>query len=90
MTSMTAIVGLLLFGLVVAALYSSVTIVEQGELKAVLVFGKMQGVLVPGLNFVPPFVSKTYPIDPQTMQIVKAGSNADVPDEFEADVRDAR
>lgn len=83
----TAIVGVvvLVFGL--SAVYSSVRIVEEGETEALLVFGETKAVLHPGLNFVPPFVSKTYPIDPRTMTMEGGGRRGDVPAEFETAVR---
>lgn len=74
---------------VTAAVYSSLLIVEEGELKAVLVFGEMEAVVEPGLNFVPPFISKTYPIAPRTMTIDKGSDRVAVPSEFEDDVRAA-
>lgn len=88
MTFTTATVGVvvLVFGL--SAVYSSVRIVEEGETEALLVFGQTKAVLYPGLNFVPPFVSKTYPIDPQTMTMERGGRQVDVPAKFETAVRE--
>lgn len=85
----TGIVGVvvLVFGLLAA--YSSVRVVEEGGTEALVVFGKTKAVLRPGLNFVPPFVSRTYPIDPQTMTMDKGGEQVDVPAEFENVVREA-
>ena len=83
------VVGGIVLVTVTAALYSSLLVVEEGEPKALLVFGEMEAVLEPGLTFVPPFVSKTYPIDPQTMTIDKGADHVAVPSEFEDDVRDA-
>ena len=85
----TVVVGIIVLVTVIATVYSSLLIVEEGEVKAVLVFGEMEAVLEPGLNFVPPFVSKTYPIDPRTMTIDKGSDRVAVPSEFEDDVRAA-
>jgi regulator of protease activity HflC (stomatin/prohibitin superfamily) len=58
---------LLLVG--IAVVYDAVHVVEEGRIEAVLVFGEMQAVIEPGLNVLPPFVSRTCPIDPETMTI---------------------
>ncbi|AEH35756.1 band 7 protein [Halopiger xanaduensis SH-6] len=88
MVAFLVTVGFVLL-VIVAALYDSVQTVREGELKALLVFGEMEAVLEPGLNVVPPFVSKTYPIDPQTMTIDAADDRIAVPSEFESDVQAA-
>jgi regulator of protease activity HflC (stomatin/prohibitin superfamily) len=49
-----------------AALVDSVEIVEAYEKRALTVFGANQGLLDPGLHFVPPFVSRTYQFDMRT------------------------
>lgn len=84
----TAVIGVVLLLLTVVTLFSSVQIVEEGQLEALLVFGEMQAVLEPGLDFVPPFVSTTYPIDPQTMTMDAGEETIQVPAEFEQDVRE--
>jgi regulator of protease activity HflC (stomatin/prohibitin superfamily) len=85
----TALVGVAVLVVGLVAAYRSVRIVDEGELEAILVFGEMKGVLRPGLNVVPPFVSKTYPVDPRTMTMDKDGEQVDVPAAFESEVREA-
>ena len=52
--------------LAIAALASSVQIVNAYEKRAYTRFGKYQKLLDPGVNFVTPFVSKTYTFDMRT------------------------
>lgn len=87
--SFVLIVGLFWIVVVLVAAYSSITIVEEGDLRALLVFGQMRTVLEPGINFTPPFISKTYPIDTTTMSIDKGNDRVDIPEEFESEVREA-
>lgn len=82
-----ATILVLVLGSVIA--YSSVRIVDEGELEALFVFGRMEAVLQPGLNVVPPLVSKTYPIDPRTTTIDRGDRRVEIPTEFEAEVREA-
>jgi regulator of protease activity HflC (stomatin/prohibitin superfamily) len=60
------VVGLALLALAIAAVYSAVEIVEAYETRALTVFGEYRGLLDPGLNVVPPFVSRTYAFDMRT------------------------
>jgi regulator of protease activity HflC (stomatin/prohibitin superfamily) len=60
------VIGLTLLALAVAAVYSAVEIVEAYEVRALTVFGEFRGLLRPGLNVVPPFVSRTYAFDMRT------------------------
>lgn len=80
-------IAVLVVGLLAA--YRSVRIVEEGRVEALLMFGEMQTVLHPGLNFVPPFVSNTYPIDPETMTMDASTGRVDIPPEFEDAIREA-
>lgn len=82
------IIGVLILGIATMTVYSSFHVVEEGDVEALLVFGQMKTVLHPGINFVPPFVSRTYPIDPRTMLVDTGHERVDVPDEFEDDVRE--
>lgn len=82
-------VSLVILLSVAVTLYSAVEIVEEGPPVALLVFGEMQAVLEPGLNFVPPFVSTTYPIDPQTMTMDAGDRELEVPEEYAQAVRTA-
>lgn len=88
-TSFMFIVGVFWMAVAVVAVYSSVTIVEEGDLRALLVLGQMRTVLEPGINFTPPFISTTYPIDTTTMTMDKGNDRVDIPEEFESDVREA-
>jgi len=63
------IVGLVGLALAGAAVYSAVEIVEAYEKEALTVFGEYRRLLEPGINFVPPFVSRTYPFDMRTQTL---------------------
>jgi len=63
------IVGLLILVLLVVTVYQSVVIVDAYEKKALTVFGEYRGLLEPGINIVPPFVSRTYTFDMRTQTI---------------------
>jgi regulator of protease activity HflC (stomatin/prohibitin superfamily) len=60
------IAGLVLLSLAVVVVSDSVEIVQAYEKRALTVFGDLQGILEPGIHFVPPFVSSTYPYDMRT------------------------
>lgn len=90
MLYVSTIVGVSVLVVGSGAVYSSLRIVEEGDLEALLVLGEMRAVLHPGLNVVPPFVSKTYPIDPRTMTMDRGNDRVDVPAQFEDEVRAAR
>ena len=85
---MTVVLAIVVALLLVAAgaVYSSAVIVEEGDVRALLVFGEMKGVVGPGLHFVPPFVSETYPIDTMAITIAMGDEWVTVPEEFESDV----
>jgi regulator of protease activity HflC (stomatin/prohibitin superfamily) len=59
-------VGLLVLAIAVVAVSSSVVIVQAYEKRALVVLGSFRRLLQPGINFVPPFVSKTYQYDMRT------------------------
>jgi len=63
------IVGVLLLALAVAALISSVEIVDATEKRAYTRFGEYVRLLEPGLNFVMPFVSRTHTFDMRTQTL---------------------
>jgi regulator of protease activity HflC (stomatin/prohibitin superfamily) len=65
----TAVVGLLFLLLAVAVVYSAVEIVDAYEKKALSVFGEYRKLLEPGLNIVPPFISRTYAFDMRTQTL---------------------
>jgi len=54
------------FLILVAVTLSSVTIVKAHQTAALTVFGSYRGHLDPGVHVVPPFVSKTHPIEMRT------------------------
>jgi len=63
------VAGLALLFVAVAAVSSAVEIVEAYEKEALTVFGEFRELLEPGIHFVPPFVSRTYPFDMRTQTI---------------------
>ena len=64
-----SIIAVILFLLAVVTAYNSVVIVRAYEKRAYTRFGEYQGLLEPGLNFVTPFVTKTYRFDMRTMTL---------------------
>ncbi|MFB6112696.1 MAG: SPFH domain-containing protein [Halodesulfurarchaeum sp.] len=63
------LIGVLLLILLVVAVYQAVEIVDAYEKEALTVFGEYRGLLEPGINFIPPFVSRTYIFDMRTQTI---------------------
>lgn len=63
-------IALVMFVILVVALFSAIEIVDPDERKALFVFGEFRDVIEPGLNVVPPFVSRTKPI-PKSLQTVE-------------------
>ncbi|ELZ57598.1 MULTISPECIES: SPFH domain-containing protein [unclassified Haloferax] len=61
--------GYVVLALAVAAVYDAVEIVQAYEKRTLTVFGDYKGILEPGLNVVPPFVSKTYRFDMRTQTL---------------------
>ncbi|WP_425601073.1 SPFH domain-containing protein [Halosolutus halophilus] len=64
-----AIVAMLVLGLALVTIWSLVEIVDAYEREALTVFGEYRTILEPGINFVPPFVNKTYTFDMRTQTI---------------------
>jgi regulator of protease activity HflC (stomatin/prohibitin superfamily) len=62
-------VGLLFLLLVVITLWQSFEIVDAYEKEALTVFGEYRKLLEPGINLIPPFVSRTYPFDMRTQTL---------------------
>ena len=62
-------VGLLALLLVVVTLWQSFEIVDAYEKKTLTVFGEYRKLLEPGINLIPPFVSRTYAFDMRTQTI---------------------
>jgi len=60
------LVGLVVLGLAVVTVWQAVRIVDAYDKQALTVFGQYRGLLEPGINFVPPFVSRTYRFDMRT------------------------
>jgi len=67
--AVVTVVGLLLLLLLAVVVYQTVRIVDAYEKKALTVFGEYRGLLEPGINIVPPFVSRTYRFDMRTQTI---------------------
>jgi len=63
------LVGTLLLVVVVATVWSMVEIVDAYNRGALTVFGEYRKLLEPGLNIVPPFVSRVYTFDMRTQTI---------------------
>jgi len=63
------IVVLVLLLLAAVVVYQMVEIVNAYEKRALTVFGEYRKLLEPGINFVPPFVSKTYAFDMRTQTL---------------------
>ena len=63
------LVGILLLVLLIVAVYQAIEIVDAYEKEALTVFGEYRGLLEPGINFIPPFVSRTYIFDMRTQTI---------------------
>ncbi|MFP8888948.1 SPFH domain-containing protein [Natrialbaceae archaeon A-CW2] len=61
--------GALVLVVVLAALLSAIEIVNAYEKRALTVFGEYRKLLEPGINIVPPFVSKTYAFDMRTQTL---------------------
>ncbi len=64
-----AIVVLLVLVVALITVYSAIEIVNAYEKRALTVFGDYRQLLEPGINFVPPFVSNTYPFDMRTQTL---------------------
>ncbi|QKY15911.1 SPFH domain-containing protein [Halorubrum sp. CBA1229] len=62
-------VGLLFLLLVVVTLWQSFEIVDAYEKKTLTVFGEYRKLLEPGINLIPPFVSRTYAFDMRTQTL---------------------
>jgi regulator of protease activity HflC (stomatin/prohibitin superfamily) len=63
------LVAIVLFLIAVVTAYQSIVIVRAYEKRAYTRFGKFQGLLEPGPNFVLPFVTKTYTFDMRTQTL---------------------
>ena len=69
LTLAPAIVVLLVLAVAIITVYSAVEIVNAYEKRALTVLGDYRKLLEPGINFVPPFVNKTYPFDMRTQTL---------------------
>ncbi|MFO7926118.1 MAG: SPFH domain-containing protein [Halobacteriota archaeon] len=63
------VVALLLLAIAIVAVYQAVEIVNAYEKRALTVFGEYRKLLEPGINFIPPFVSRTYTFDMRTQTL---------------------
>jgi len=64
-----SVVALVVLAIAIAAVYSAIQIVNAYEKRAYTRFGEYQSLLEPGINFVWPFVSRTYPFDMRTQTL---------------------
>jgi regulator of protease activity HflC (stomatin/prohibitin superfamily) len=62
-------VGISVLVVGIGSIYSSIRIVDDHEKHALTVFGEYRKLLHPGVNFVPPFISDTYPFDLHTQTV---------------------
>ncbi len=62
-------VAVLILILAIVTVWQMVEIVDAYEMRALTVFGEYRGLLKPGINFIPPFVSRTYTFDMRTQTI---------------------
>ncbi|RBI61680.1 phosphoesterase [halophilic archaeon] len=63
------IIALLFLVLAIVTIWQSVEIVDATEKRALTVFGEYRKLLEPGINFVPPFVSRTHTFDMRTQTL---------------------
>jgi regulator of protease activity HflC (stomatin/prohibitin superfamily) len=63
------LVGVLVLLIILVAVWQAVVIVDAYEKKALTVFGEYRSLLEPGINFVPPFVARTYSFDMRTQTL---------------------
>ncbi|ELZ91760.1 hypothetical protein C440_15639 [Haloferax mucosum ATCC BAA-1512] len=63
------VAGFLVLILAIVIVYQMVEIVDAYEKKTLTVFGEYRRLLEPGINFIPPFVSRTYPFDMRTQTL---------------------
>ena len=63
------VAGAAVLALAAATVYSAVEIVNAYEKRVLTVFGEYRKLLEPGLNVVPPFVSRTYAFDLRTQML---------------------
>ena len=89
--SLSVTLGITLLFIITFAVtfWSSVTIVREGTIEILFVFGEVRAILEPGLNFVPPFVSSSYPIDVRTMQYETPDGSEQIPPPYHDDVEEA-
>jgi regulator of protease activity HflC (stomatin/prohibitin superfamily) len=67
--SLLTVVALLVLVLAVVTVWQMVAIVDAYEKQALTVFGEFRRLMEPGINFIPPFVSRTYAFDMRTQTI---------------------
>jgi len=60
------IIGIVVLLLIIVTVYKSFVIVNAYEKKALTIFGEYKRLLEPGINFVVPFISRTYTFDMRT------------------------
>lgn len=67
--SIVTVVGVVVLAIAVVTVWQMVEIVKAYNREALTIFGEYRDILEPGINFIPPFVSKTYTFDMRTQTI---------------------
>ncbi|MFB6110947.1 MAG: SPFH domain-containing protein [Halobacteriaceae archaeon] len=67
--TLLTLVALLVLVLAIVVVWQMVAIVDAYEKQALTVFGEFRKLLEPGINYIPPFVSRTYRFDMRTQTI---------------------
>ena len=80
---------LLFLSIFAVTVRSSLHTVREETIEILFVFGEVETILEPGLNFVPPFVSSSYPVDLRTMQYETPEGSEPIPPNYHDDVEDA-
>jgi regulator of protease activity HflC (stomatin/prohibitin superfamily) len=87
MASALIVVGLVIVAVAAAMVYSAVTVVETGQVLALLVFGETLAVLEPGPERRPADRLDDLPIDPDTMTMATETGIVGAPSECRHAVR---
>lgn len=82
----TMFIGAFVLTIIGATVWSAVHRVPDGDVRILLVLGEERQILEPGLYFIPPFVSATYPIDARTMQYETPHGSRSIPSDLREDV----
>nr|WP_248905865.1 SPFH domain-containing protein [Halocatena marina] len=67
--SIATAIGVVILAIATVTVWQMVEMVDAYNREALTVFGEYREILEPGINFIPPFVSKTYTFDMRTQTI---------------------